>query len=287
VLGGGMGMPGPGGPMGFQTIPAKFEKVFENEYGTLYRNPAKVEHAREPLKADVSLPHLAVMASVGLLLVLVDLVPRRRPRVGIFAAVVGTIVAAVCLLPLTKTAIGELRNPPSTPAWSEGPPGGPPGFGGPGFGGPGFGGPGFGPGFFLGAAFLREADTDKNGAVSLDEFKALASRWFDAWDTKRAGRLTQEEMSEGLRSVLGPPPGMEGPMPMPFGPMPGFGPELFLTTIFSACDANGDGKVTREEFVGAFAKWFGQWDEGAKGSLDAAALGKGLNQLLGPPPDRP
>ena len=60
VLGGGMGMPGPGGPMGFQTIPSKFEKVFENEYGTLYRNPAKVEHAREPLRPAVSLPLLAV-----------------------------------------------------------------------------------------------------------------------------------------------------------------------------------------------------------------------------------
>jgi len=46
----------------------------------------------------------------------------------------------------------------------------------------------------------------------------------------------------------------------------------------------GTGRLTREEMAAAFAKWFREWDEGSKGSLDAAALGKGLERLLGPPP---
>jgi hypothetical protein len=60
---------------------------------------------------------------------------------------------------------------------------------------------------------------------------------------------------------------------------------LLARRIFLECDANGDGKVTREEMVAAFARWFRQWDEGAKGSLDAAAIAAGLDRLvLGPPP---
>jgi len=286
VLGGGMGMPGPGGPMGFQTIPSKFEKVFENEYGTLYRNPTKVEHEREPLAADVNLPQLLVIGLVGLALVVVDLVSFRRPSVRLAAAAVGTILIGVCLLPLANTAIAELRNPPSAP---QGPGEGPPGFGPPGPGGPGFGGPGFGPGQFLGPALVREADTDKSGTVSADEFKSLADRWFEAWDTSRDGQLSVEEVSQGLATVFGPPPGMTGPMPGPGGPgfggPPAFDPGAFLGwTIFSACDANKDGKVTREELANTLAKWFREWDEGSKGSLDEAALGRGLNRLLGPPP---
>jgi len=293
VLGGGMGMPGPGGPMGFQGLPSGFEKVFENEYGTLYRNPAKVEHAREPSKADVSLPLLAGIALVGVLLVLTDLVPVPRAFAGPVAAGAGTIVVALCLLPLTRTAIDELRNPPSAP------PGrgeGGPGFGPPGFGGPGFGGPGFGPGQFLAQNFLRDADADKSGTASREEFKALAGRWFAGWDADRSDSLELGEVSQGLEAVFGPPPGLGGPAPFPNAPAPfpsgppgsppGFGPDVFLARrVFSACDSNGDGKVTREEMVAAFERWFREWDEGSKGSLDAAALGRGLDRLLlGPPP---
>jgi hypothetical protein len=276
VLGGGMGMPGPFGPMGFSTLPSDFEKVFENEYGTLSRNPAKVEHVRQPLAPEVSLARLAAIAMVGLLLVLVDLCPFRRPAVRPVAAAVGTIVAALCLLPLANTAIGELRHPPSAPPGrGEGPPG---------FGPPGFGGPGFGPGQFLAQSFLREADAGPGGTLSPAKFKALAARCFAKWDANRNGSLDFDEFALGLRSVLGPPPEAGGSTPSFGGPPPGFGPEVFLARpLFSACDSNGDGKVTREEMVAAFQRWFRQWDESSKGSLDAEALAKGLNRLLGVP----
>ncbi len=271
-MGMGMGMPGPGSPMGSAAIPSNFEKVFENEFGTLYRNPTKVEHDRQPLAADVSLPALIAIASVCFLLVLSDFFFSSRPRVLLVAAALGTLAVAICLWPLASTAISELRDPPAAPS---GPPDGPPGFG-----GPGFGGPGFGPGAFLGEAFLRPADADKSGAVSLQEFKALAARWWDAWETSHDGSVSPEEFSQGLQSVLGPPPGM----PMPQGPG-GFGPAMFLAPgLFSACDANADGKLTRDEMVGAFEKWFQEWSAGAQGDLDAAALGSGLQRVIGPPP---
>jgi hypothetical protein len=293
VLGGGMGMPGPGGGMGFRNPPSKFEKVFENDHGTLYRNPGKVEHDREPLEADVNLPSLATIAIVAVLLVLIDIGGVRRAYVRPIAALVGTVAVALCLLPLASTAIGELRDPPSAPSpQREGGPGGPPGFSGPGFGPPGFGpfgGPGFGPPAFSPGPFLpqvmhREADSDKSGTLSPAEFRALAERWFQNWDANRNGSLDLDEVSQGIMSVLGPPPGMDGPMPMSGGP-PGLGPGQFLAApILSACDANRDGKLTRDEMVGTFERWFRQWDEGSKGSLDAAALGRGLESILGPPP---
>jgi len=135
VLSGGMGMQGPGGPMGSRNPPSSFEKVFENDYGTLYRNPSKVEHTREPHKAEVSLPLLLLIALIGLTLILCDFLLPRLPWTRLAAGSVGTLVAAVCLIPLANTAVSELRNPPAVPPLNAD---GPPGFGGPGFGGPGF-----------------------------------------------------------------------------------------------------------------------------------------------------
>jgi type 1 glutamine amidotransferase len=49
--------------------------------------------------------------------------------------------------------------------------------------------------------------------------------------------------------------------------------------LFSAIDANKDGAVTREEFTGAFDKWFADWDTAKTGSLSAAEIGDGLGKV--------
>jgi hypothetical protein len=292
VLSGGMGM-GPGmGPRGGNMEsadpPSGFEQVFKNDFGSLYRNTAKVEHSRVPLKPDVGLTLLVLIAIVGFLLVLIDLLPQIRQRDRFIAGIVGTVIVALCFLPLASTAIGELRNPPSVQRGrgGDGPGFGPPGggFGGPGFGGPGFGGADFGPGRFLAQALLKEADTDKNKTVSRDEFRDLAGRWFKSCDADGNGNLELKEVAKGLEKFFDTPEDLDDPMSFRDGP-PGFGPEEFLAErIFSACDANGDGKVTREEMIGAFDGWYSDWDQNKKGSLDADAIGKGLQSLLGPPP---
>ena len=154
----------------------------------------------------------------------------------------------------------------------------------PGFGAPDFGGPRFGPGQFVAQAFLREARTDKNGAVSLQEFKTLAGRWWEAWDTNRNGSLDIEELSAGIALVVEGPPGMGGPMGGTSGPSGGGPAAVVGQKIFSTCDANNDDKLTREEMVGGFEKLYRQWDVDSKGSLDASKIGSGLDQLMGPPP---
>lgn len=104
-----------------------------------------------------------------------------------------------------------------------GPGGGRGGFGGPGGrrnqggpGGPGQRGPGgpsgpgeMGPGNFIAPVFQKAADSSGDGKVQKSEFTDLASRWFKAWDRKGSGKLVQEDVAQGLNSVL---------------PAPGFGP---------------------------------------------------------------
>src|SRR5215471_383224 len=62
----------------------------------------------------------------------------------------------------------------------------------------------------------------------------------------------------------------------------GIGPVLF-----TAIDGNKDGTVTRDEFTGAFDKWFTEWDTAKSGSLTAQQIGDGLTKVVAafaPPP---
>ena len=98
------------------------------------------------------------------------------------------------------------------------------GFPGDGPGGPGGpGGPqGFGPGTFLGGAFLRALDQDKDSSVSRDEFTQGFAKWFEAWNTDHRGVLTEEQLRAGINQDLSP---FQGGPPQGFGPPPGFGPD--------------------------------------------------------------
>jgi len=66
--------------------------------------------------------------------------------------------------------------------------------------------------------------------------------------------------------------------------------------LFAATDTNKDGAVGRDEFTGAFDKWFMDWDAAKAGTLSAAQITDGLNKVIaanapagaapaGPPPD--
>ena len=54
------------------------------------------------------------------------------------------------------------------------------------------------------------------------------------------------------------------------------------TALFTALDANKDGSVARDEFTGAFGKWFAEWDTAKSGSLTAAEIGDGLSKAVAP-----
>ena len=50
--------------------------------------------------------------------------------------------------------------------------------------------------------------------------------------------------------------------------------------IFAATDANKDGAVARDEFTGAFDKWFTEWDAAKAGALTSAQITDGLNKVI-------
>ncbi len=62
---------------------------------------------------------------------------------------------------------------------------------------------------------------------------------------------------------------------------PDFRPEELLEAAFiKALDADKDKKLTHEEFVSGFDKWFVTWDAGKTGSVSEDQLRKGLNKAM-------
>jgi type 1 glutamine amidotransferase len=66
----------------------------------------------------------------------------------------------------------------------------------------------------VGAALFTATDTNKDGAVTRDEFKATFDGWFSSWDSARAGALTQAQLTAGLAAAM-PQPSNAGPPPNP------------------------------------------------------------------------
>jgi hypothetical protein len=99
----------------------------------------------------------------------------------------------------------------------------------------------------------------------------------------RAESVKRQLAGEEEGFVLGKQkPGGKGP--------PEFHPEdMVEPALVKALDADKDKRLSREEFVGGFEKWFASWDAEKKGSLAADQIRNGLNKALpfpafGPPP---
>jgi hypothetical protein len=94
------------------------------------------------------------------------------------------------------------------PPQGFGPPGGgpPPGDGPP----PGAGPGGFGPGRFIGPGLFAAADADKDGSLTREELSTMFAKWFSDWDTAKSGLLTEDQLRDGLNTVL-PRPEFRGP----------------------------------------------------------------------------
>lgn len=146
------------------------------------------------------------------------------------------------------------------------------GQGGPGQGAPGQGRPGGRGGFdlagMMASGLYAQADVDKNQKLTKVEFSGLAGTWFDKIDSKKAGKLSQEEFSAGMDDVLplisfgggggagrGPGGQRGGNEGMGFGIGRMVGP-----AFFTAGDANKDGSLTRVELSTTFGNWFTSWD---------------------------
>jgi spore coat protein CotH len=81
-----------------------------------------------------------------------------------------------------------------------------------------------------------------------------------------------------------------GPGPGGFGGPggPGFGPAMLLAPIFMQADADGDSKLSQQEFSTLGSAWFASWDHQKLGRLTAEQLRAGLESTFpSPGPDGP
>ncbi len=91
-------------------------------------------------------------------------------------------------------------------------------------------------------AAFQAADTNKDGKIDKEEFKAQVEKKFAAYDVNKDGVIVLHEMGD---------PGDEK-----------------VATEFRVMDLNGDGKVTLKEFYDSAYKRFEALDKDRSGSLD-------------------
>ena len=102
-------------------------------------------------------------------------------------------------LVLAVARLDEEKAMPPKPREGRGGPGGP--------GGPGGRG-GFGPGMMVAPQMISQADKDGDKKLTKAEFTDLADAWFDKLDTEKSGKLSQQQFTDRLGTVL--PPGQGG-----------------------------------------------------------------------------
>lgn len=123
-----------------------------------------------------------------------------------------------------------------------------------------------------GAHFVQNWDQDGNGAVTQAEAQTMRDNLFTTFDADEDGKLSAEEFDafdavraadqKEMRAELGVKAGGG----MGKGMWPGMmRAEGGLMRAFN--DADGDGAVSREEFVGRTADWFATMDQTGDGKI--------------------
>lgn len=125
-----------------------------------------------------------------------------------------------------------------------------------------------------GLHFIENWDFDANGAVSLDEATERRADIFTTFDADENDVLSPDEYDlfdearqndmEMNAAAVGGPVG---------GGMGGFDRSMRR----EVADLDGDGNVTREEFVGGTPAWFAMRDRDGNGAITIADFGRGGN----------
>lgn len=111
-------------------------------------------------------------------------------------------------------------------------------------------------------------DRNHDGVVTCDEWKAYATELFDAADTNRDGMLTPDEYASIIKTD-----------------------RMFETANFKYWDSNGDGKISRAEFIERPNPAFTLLDKSKSCQLTSTELSGGRQLLqqkkpiVGPPPE--
>lgn len=139
------------------------------------------------------------------------------------------------------------------------------------------------------SSWFNSADTDTDGTLSEAEFVAArpdtvteeeASSLFAELDIESAGSITEEQLVDGLTAYGPPPPPVEDS-------------SSAIAEKFASMDTDGDGKVSKAEFVAArpdgateaqSEELFNQIDTEGTGSISEEQFADALSSVRGAPP---
>lgn len=142
-----------------------------------------------------------------------------------------------------------------------------------------------------GAHFVRMWDQDGNGSVSLEEVQARRGDLFTTFDADEDGKLSpaemtafgemmaseQEDMREDMEGMAGGGMGMKHSMGQGGGMGQGMMGQGMMGEgggMMMAQDADGDGLISREEFLGGAADGFEMMDRTGDGRIDGDDFGR-------------
>ena len=105
---------------------------------------------------------------------------------------------------------------------------------------------------------MHRIDTDKDGTVSKDEWIAYQERVFVALDKNKDGFLEADEFYGPANATV-----------IPFATL-GYAHGLMSKEMFGKLDANGDGKMSKDEYLAFQMKIFDMMDARKKQQLGVA-----------------
>jgi hypothetical protein len=101
---------------------------------------------------------------------------------------------------------------------------------------------------------MHKMDANADGMVSKDEWTSFQERMFDALDTDKSGYLSEAEFTGPFNENLA------------FATA-AYAHGLMTKDMFKKVDTNGDGKISREEFLAYHRKIFEMLDKQKKGMV--------------------